>query len=109
MLRFSKFILKAYQSENSLISLCNRLTYYSNTPVANNYRSLGHLLNTNCIFNYQYTNLKLRIVNNRPIHNDTHIIGNCVRELCFVRDGSYTCNIFNQTDTKLLIDAICCT
>ncbi len=71
MLRFSEFILKAYQSENSLISLCTRLTYYSNTPVANNYRTLGHLLNTNFIFNYQYNNMKLRIVNNSPIHNDT--------------------------------------
>ena len=51
MLRFSNFILKASQSDNSHLSMCANLAYFSDTPVAGNMRVLAQVLNTDSVIN----------------------------------------------------------
>ncbi len=81
LIRFSKFILKAAHSDNQLISMSAKLSYFSNTSVAENIRFLAHTVNTDCVLRYSsYNNIKHRILNNQKICEDAKCVGICVRE-----------------------------
>ncbi len=103
LIMFLKFILKAAHSDNLLISICAKLTYFSNTSVANNIRILAHTASYS-----SYNNIKHIILNNQEICEDAKCVGICVRELYCVRDGIHTCDIFNNTELKVMIDTFCC-
>ena len=108
LFRFSKFILKVYNSDNAHTSMCAKLAYFSKTPAANNIRILAQKLNTHSVFSCASINNKDKIVNNDNICDDVKSIGNCVRELCCIRDGSHTCDMMNNSEVKFMIDVLCC-
>ena len=111
MLRFSNFIVKASQSDNSHISMCANLAYFSDTPVAENMRVLGQVLNTDCPINIKDKHVKNRIVHmhHNVLSEDVKYTASCIKELCFVRDGSHTCDILSDTDVRSIIGMLCCT
>ena len=111
MLRFSNFILKASQSDNSHISMCANLAYFSDTPVAGNMRVLAQVLNTDSVINIKIKHVKNRIVHmhHNVLSEDVKYTASYIKELCYIRDGSHTCDILSDTDVKSIIDILCCT
>ncbi len=56
-----------------------------------------------------HNNIKHRILNNSEICEDAKCVGICIRELCCVRDGTDTCDIFNNTEHKVtMIHRVVC-
>ena len=92
------------QSDNSHISMCANLAYFSDTPVAENMR-----VHTDCPINIKDKRVKNRIVHmhNNVLSEDVKYTASCIKELCYIRDGSHTCDILSDTDVKSIIGMLC--
>ena len=42
------------------------------------------------------------------LSEDVKYTASYIKELCFVRDGSHTCDVLSDTDVKSIIGMLCC-
>ena len=100
LLRFSKFTSNVFCHNNQLVRMCARLSCHSDTPFASNKRLLAYYVNRNDVLSKSDKNSKFvhdKIVRRNIILDDIIVIGNCIRELCEVRDGILQCD-FDSSD-----------
>ena len=106
LLRFSKFLFNAINSDNLHVSMCAKLCYFSNTPVAANGRMLMQQTNNTTV--YDKVNLCKLLTHAAKCSAEVQGLGNCLKELCGIRDGDFMCDL-DSDDINLIIDNICCT
>ena len=107
-LRFSNFCLNAIHSKNSKVRICASMLYFSNSCVANNCRSLCHILNCNSISSMSRHKLKNCITDKQQVHNDHACqISYCIKELCNLRDGSLSCEFLTKNEICDFISLLC--
>ena len=106
LLRFTNFFCNAIQSVNSLVSICAKMSFYSNTAVGQNCRFLmATIMKNNNIFHLQNCKSSISYIIRCQETNQTgqyNHIGDIIQELCFVRDGMYTC-VISAAEATLLV------
>ena len=104
-LRYAKFLHNSIVSNNSLVKMCAHLSHISNTPFANNRRSLSYMVNTNSVSDDSH-HVRDKIIKASAVEQNVIDTARCITELCEVRDGTLLCD-FNCHDINDMIMDLC--